>query len=58
MKLIYTQETINHMAKINPQLIEDLSIYGAPEPVELLDSKGEVRTKYYLYKINDQIVVS
>ena len=51
MKLIYTQETINYMAKVNPQLIEELSVYGAPEPVELLDDKGEVRNKYYLYNI-------
>ena len=51
MKLIYTQETINYMAKVNPQLIEELSVYGAPEPVELLDDKGEVKNKYYLYNI-------
>ena len=46
------------MAKINPQLIEDLSIYGAPEPVELLESRGEVYSKYYLYKLTNEIVVS
>ena len=53
MTLIYTQETLNYMAKVNPQLIEDLAVYGAPEPVELLDDKGEVNNKYYLYKITD-----
>jgi len=53
MKLVYTQETINYMAKVNPQLIEDLAKYGAPEPVELLDDKGEVNNKYYLYKITE-----
>ena len=53
MKLVYTQETINFMSKVNPQLIEDLAVYGAPEPVELLDDKGEVNNKYYLYKITD-----
>ena len=53
MKLIYTQETINYMAKVNPQLIEDLAVYGAPEPVELLDDKGTIKNKYYLYKINE-----
>ena len=51
MKLVYTQETINYMAKVNPQLIEDLAKYGAPEPVELLDDRGEVNNKYYLYNI-------
>lgn len=53
MKLIYTQETINYMAKVNPQLIEDLSVHGAPEPVELLDDKGEVNNKYYMYEITE-----
>lgn len=53
MKLVYTQESINYMAKVNPQLIEELSVYGVPEPVELLDDKGEVNNKYYLYKITD-----
>jgi len=53
MKLVYTQETINYMAKVNPQLIEDLAKHGAPEPVELLDDKGEVNNKYYLYKITE-----
>lgn len=51
MKLIYTQETINYMAKVNPQLIENLAIYGSPEPIELLDDRGEVNNKYYVYKI-------
>ena len=51
MKLVYTQETINYMAKVNTQLIEDLAKYGAPEPVELLNDKGEVNNKYYLYRI-------
>mgnify|MGYP000150330505 CR=1 FL=1 len=54
MKLIYTQETINYMAKVNPHLLEQLSKYGVPEgPFELADDKGTIINKYYLYKIND-----
>lgn len=52
MKLIYTQETINYMAKVNPHLLEELAKYGVPEgPFELADDKGEVNNKYYMYKI-------
>ena len=58
MKLIFMQETINFMAKVNPESLEELSIYGTPEPVELLDDKGEVKTKYYLYKLTNNIVGS
>lgn len=53
MSLIYMQETINYMAKVNPQLIEDLSIYGAPDPVELIDEKGNTALKYYMYKLTE-----
>lgn len=50
MKLIYTQETINYMHQIDPKLLTDLEVLGTPEPVELLDDSGKVKTKYYLYE--------
>lgn len=50
MKLIYMQETIDFMFKSNPNSIGELEALGTPEPVELLDDSGKVKTKYYLYE--------
>lgn len=54
MKLVYMQQTIDYMARVNPQLLENLSKYGVPEgPIELADDKGTTTHKYYFYKITD-----
>jgi len=50
MTLIYMQETIDYMFKLNPASLNDLEKLGAPVPVELLDGKGITKTKYYRYE--------
>ena len=54
MSLIYMQQTIDYMARVNPHLLEQLSKYGVPEgPFELADDKGNTTHKYYMYKITE-----
>lgn len=47
MTLIYTQDTINYMHRINPNLLNQLGILGEPEIKEL-----DTKIKYYKYQIN------
>ena len=49
MKEIFMQRTIDHMHKLDPQLINDLSVKGAPTVVEEVDSEGNP-LKYYKYE--------
>lgn len=44
MKLIFMQDTINFMHKLNPNLVSGLAYLGVPEVVEM-----ENGTKYYKY---------
>lgn len=52
MKLIYMQETINYMHQMNPASLSALETLGVPEPVELMNDEGKVKTKYYVYEHN------
>ena len=57
MKLIYMQQTIDYMARLDPMLLDGLGMYGPPEPVELMDDKGNTINKYFLFDLSDKIVV-
>ena len=50
MSLIYMQSTIDHMLTNYQDKINDLNALGEPEPVELIDDKGNVLNKYYIFK--------
>ena len=50
MKEIYMQRTIDYMARIDPQILNDLGVKGKPEIVELTDDKENVINKYYMYE--------
>ena len=45
MKLVYMQNTIDHMHSIDPQLLVDLNILGTPEVIEMNNG-----IKYYKYE--------
>ena len=50
MSLIYMQSTIDNMLTNYQDKINDLNVLGEPEPVELIDDKGNVLNKYYIFK--------
>lgn len=56
MKVIYMKETIDYMAMKDSRLLFDLEELGVPEPVELLDDRGNVTHTYYLYEIKEERV--
>lgn len=45
MKLIYTQDTINYLHTIDPQLLADLNYLGTPDVIEMNNG-----IKYYKYE--------
>lgn len=45
------QQTIDAMHAKDPNLLFELNKYGDPEPVELVDDKGETTHKYYVYQL-------
>lgn len=49
MKLIVMQETIDHILTNHPIRIRDVEAYGEPEPVEIVDDKGMVVSKYFKF---------
>ena len=54
MKLIFMKETVDFIASIDTNLLLELEKLGIPEPVQLLDDKGNVKTSYYLYNLSNQ----
>ena len=50
MSLIYMQSTIDNMLTNYQDKMNDLNALGEPEPVELIDDKGNVLNKYYIFK--------
>lgn len=52
MKLIYMQETINYMHQMNPASLSALETLGTPEPVELMNDEGKIKSKYYIYELS------
>ena len=50
MSLIYIQSTIDNMLTNYQDKMNDLNSLGEPEPVELIDDKGNVLNKYYIFK--------
>ena len=44
------QSTINNMLTNYQNKMSDLNALGEPEPVELMDDKGNVLNKYYIFK--------
>jgi hypothetical protein len=50
MSLIYMQSTIDNMLTNYQDKMNDLNSLGEPEPVELIDDKGNVLNKYYIFK--------
>ena len=50
MSLIYMQETITHIIDNHMDRMGELNALGEPEPVELMDENGNVKTKYYIFK--------
>jgi hypothetical protein len=53
MKLVFLQETINYMHKLDPNSLKQLEALGAPEMKDLV-TKEEQTIRYYVYKIEDQ----
>lgn len=49
MRLIYMQNTIDYMHKVNPELLNELVKYGEPEIKEII--KEDV-IKYYTFNID------
>lgn len=49
MRLIYMQDTIDYMHKVNPELLNELVKYGEPEIKEII--KEDV-IKYYTFNID------
>lgn len=50
MKLIFMQDTINFMHKLDPSSLSGLAYLGAPEVVEM-----ENGTKYYKYVEKEEL---
>lgn len=50
MSLIYMQSTIDHILTNHQDRMNDLNALGEPELVELVDDKGNVLNKYYIFK--------
>jgi hypothetical protein len=44
------QSTIDNMLTNHQDKMSDLNTLGDPEPVELIDDKGNVLNKYYIFK--------
>jgi hypothetical protein len=44
------QSTIDNMLTNYQDKMNDLNALGEPEPVELIDDKGNVLNKYYIFK--------
>jgi hypothetical protein len=44
------QSTIDNMLTNYQDKMNDLNSLGEPEPVELIDDKGNVLNKYYIFK--------
>ena len=49
MRLIYMQDTIDYMHKVNPELLNELVRYGDPEIKEII---REDVIKYYAFNID------
>lgn len=49
MRLIYMQDTIDYIHKVNPELLNELVKYGEPEIKEII--KEDV-IKYYTFNID------
>lgn len=49
MRLIYMQNTIDYMHKVNPELLNELVKYGEPEIKEII---REDVIKYYAFDID------
>jgi hypothetical protein len=54
MTLIYLQDTINYMHRLDPNLLNQLNIYGTPEVKDLTTKEGG-QIKYYRYVIEDDL---
>ena len=49
MKVVFLQDTINYMHKLNPASLGALEqTYGIPEVKDILDKDGQ-QIRYYLY---------
>jgi hypothetical protein len=44
------QSTIDNILTNYQDKMNDLNALGEPEPVELIDDKGNVLNKYYIFK--------
>jgi len=49
VRLIYMQDTIDYMHKVNPELLNELVKYGEPETKEII---REDVIKYYAFDID------
>lgn len=49
MTLVFMQETIDYMFKVDPNMLDEFQVLGAPELVEW-EEEG-ILTKYYKYQI-------
>ena len=47
------QRTIDFILKDYPNRIQEIESKGVPEVVELLDDRGEVNNKYFIFRIDD-----
>ena len=53
MKEIYMQRTVDYILKEHSHRIGEVESKGVPEVVELLDDKGEVNNKYFIFRTDD-----
>lgn len=54
MILIYLQDTINYMHRLDPNSLNELNVYGTPEVKDLTTKEGDL-IRYYKYVIEDDL---
>ena len=54
MTLIYLQDTINYMHRLDPNLLNELNVYGTPEVKDLTTKEGTL-IRYYRYVIENDV---
>lgn len=53
MILIFMQDTINYMHRLDPNSLNELNKYGTPEQKDITGKDGQI-IRYYKYVINEE----